>query len=206
MIDVAIVEDNNEVRETLTLFIDNSEGFNCIENFADCESAIKRIPEIIPDIVLMDIGLPGKSGIEGIQIIKRKLPDLDFIILTVQDDDESVFESLRAGATGYLLKNSNPNLILNSIKEVLGGGSPMSTAIARKVISSFHIDSFNSPLTKRETEVLKKLCEGKNYRVIADLMYVSGNTIRMHIKNIYKKLHVHSRGEAVKKAIDDKLV
>lgn len=206
MIDVAIVEDNQEVRETLSLFIDESEGFKCKKTYQDCETALKNIPTDLPDIVLMDLGLPGRSGMEGIQILKRKLPNLDFIVFTVQEDDESVFESLRAGASGYLLKNSDPNFILSSIKEVLDGGSPMSSSIARKVIKSFHTDFKESPLSIRETEILKKLCDGKNYKVIADELFVSGNTIKMHIKNIYKKLHVHSRGEAVKKAINDRLV
>ncbi|MCB0730966.1 MAG: response regulator transcription factor [Ignavibacteriae bacterium] len=206
MIDVAIVEDNTEVRETLALFINESDGFNCENVYSDCESALAKIPETLPDVVLMDLGLPGKSGIEGIQILKRKLPNLDIIVLTIQEDDESVFESLRYGACGYLLKNTDPNKILTSIKEVLDGGSPMSSAIARKVISSFHTNDHESPLSIRETEVLKKLCEGQNYKVIADSLFVSGNTVRMHIKNIYKKLHVHSRGEAVKKAIEDRLI
>ena len=206
MIDVAIVEDNTEVRETLALFIDQSEGFNCDYIYPDCESALAEIPKKLPDVVLMDLGLPGKGGIEGIQILKRKLPELDIIVLTIQEDDESVFESLKSGASGYLLKNTDPNKILNSIKEVLNGGSPMSSSIARKVISSFHTNMQESPLSIRETEVLKKLCEGQNYKVIAESLFVSGNTVRMHIKNIYKKLHVHSRGEAVKKAMDDKLV
>lgn len=206
MIDVAIVEDNTDVRETLSLFIGESDGFNCEYIYPDCESALANIPQKLPDVVLMDLGLPGKSGIEGIQILKKKLPDLDIIVLTIQEDDDSVFDSLRAGASGYLLKNSDPNKILESIKEVLNGGSPMSSAIARKVISSFHALSHESPLSIRETEVLKKLCDGQNYKVIADALFVSGNTVRMHIKNIYKKLHVHSRGEAVKKALNEKLV
>ncbi|MCW8849168.1 MAG: response regulator transcription factor [Melioribacteraceae bacterium] len=206
MINVAIVEDENEVRETLALIIDDTDGFSCNQTYADCESALIGIPKNLPDIVLMDIQLPGKSGIEGIQILKRKLPDLDVIMLTVQEDDESVFESLKAGACGYLLKNIEPNRLLESIKEVISGGSPMSSAIARKVIGSFHTNIQDSPLSVRETEVLTKLCEGKNYKVIADSLFVSGNTVRMHIKNIYKKMHVHSRGEAVKKAIDEKLI
>jgi len=206
MIDVAIVEDNTEVRETLALFINGSEGFTCESIYPDCEAAIKDIPNKLPDVVIMDLGLPGKSGMEGIQILKRKLPDIDFIVFTIQEDDDSVFDSLRAGACGYLLKNSDPNLILSSIKEVVEGGSPMSSEIARKVISSFHINTKESPLSVRETEVLKRLCDGQNHKVIADALFVSSNTVRMHIKNIYKKLHVHTRAEAVKKALHNKLV
>jgi len=206
MIFVTIVEDDAEVRETLAFIINTSEGFSCEYTYADCESALVGIPKNLPDVVLMDIGLPGKSGIEGIEILKRKFPNLDFIVLTIQEDEDSVFDSLNAGACGYLLKNTEPDKILQSIKEVVNGGSPMSSSIARKVVRSFHTNKKENPLTVRETEILKKLCEGQNYKVIAESLFVSGHTVRAHIKNIYSKLHVHSRGEAVKKAIDNKLI
>ena len=206
MIYVSIVEDDTEVRETLAFIIDSSEGFSCEKTYADCESALEGIPQILPDVVLMDIGLPGKSGIEGIEILKRKFPGLNFIILTIQENDDSVFDSLSAGASGYLLKNTEPDKILQSIKEVVNGGSPMSSSIARKVVKSFHTNKAENPLTVRETEILKRLCEGQNYKVIAESLFVSGHTVRVHIKNIYSKLHVHSRGEAVKKAINEKLI
>ncbi|MEE9430758.1 MAG: response regulator transcription factor [Melioribacteraceae bacterium] len=206
MIYISIVEDNNDVRETLALLLNTTEGFSCEHTYEDCEAAIIGIPKNLPDVVLMDIGLPGKSGIEGIQILKKKIPDLDFIVLTIQEDDESVFDSLNAGACGYLLKNTEPKILFESIKDVVKGGSPMSSSIARKVVNSFFLDQIKSPLTLRETEVLKKLCEGQNYKVIAESLFVSGHTVRVHIKNIYNKLHVHSRGEAVKKAIDEHLV
>ncbi len=153
----------------------------------------------------MDIGLPSMSGIDGVKILKQAQPNVDFIMLTIQDDDESVFNSLCAGATGYLLKDTPPAKLLNSIKEVREGGSPMSSTIARKIFKSFMRDS-NSPLTKRETEILQKLCEGENYKTIADSLVISGHTVRAHIKNIYQKLHVNSRAGAVKKAIQDRLI
>lgn len=206
MIYVSIVEDDTEVRETLAFIINSSEGFSCENTYADCESALVGIPQNLPDVVLMDIGLPGKSGIECIEILKRTIPDMDFIVLTIQEDDDSVFDSLNAGACGYLLKNTEPDRILQSIKEVVNGGSPMSSSIARKVVKSFHINREDNLLTVRETEILKKLCEGQNYKVIAESLFVSGHTVRAHIKNIYSKLHVHSRGEAVKKAINEKLI
>lgn len=145
------------------------------------------------------------SGIEGVSRLKKILPDIDVIMLTVQEDDDSVFNSLCAGASGYLLKSTSPAHILNSIREVVDGGSPMSSAVARKVVNSFKQQSA-SPLSPRETEVLRMLCEGQNYKAISEALFISGHTVRMHIKNIYKKLHVHSRGEAVKKAVHNRLV
>ncbi len=205
MIDVILVEDKHDVREMLSMIIDGTEGFSCKNAFVDCESALGFIPVHPPDVVLMDIDLPGISGIEGIKRLKAGMPELDIIMLTVHEDSDSVFDSLCAGASGYLLKNTDPMVLLSSIKDVVKGGSPMSSSIARKVVGSFQKTS-TSPLTDRETEVLKKLCEGQNHKAIAESLFVSNHTIRMHIKNIYKKLYVHSRGEAVKKAIDEKMV
>ncbi|MCL4167024.1 UNVERIFIED_CONTAM: hypothetical protein GTU68_038340 [Idotea baltica] len=153
----------------------------------------------------MDINLPGMSGIEGVKLLKEQKPDLDIIMLTVQVDDHSVFESICSGATGYMLKDTPPATLLNAIKEVTEGGAPMNTLIARKVLGSFKRNG-SSPLTDRETEVLRQLCDGQNYKVIAEALFVSGHTVRTHIKNIYKKLHVNSRAEAVKKALRDKLI
>lgn len=204
-IKVAVVEDDSEIRKLMSLIIDGSPGFECKQSFPNCETALEKIPLSPPDVVLMDIDLPNLSGIEGVRNLKQKLFKTDFIMLTIKEDDNSVFESLQAGATGYLLKDVPPADLLNSIKEVINGGSPMSPEIARKVLSSFHKTS-DSPLTERETEVLKRLCAGENYKTIADAIFVSGNTVRMHIKNIYKKLHVHSRAEAVSKAINQKLL
>jgi DNA-binding NarL/FixJ family response regulator len=158
-----------------------------------------------PDVVLMDIGLPKMSGIEGVRILKEALPNTDFIMLTIQDDDESVFNSLCAGATGYLLKDTPPAGLLHSIREVREGGSPMSSSIARKIVGSFR-RSGESPLTNRESEILEKLCNGENYKAIASSLFISGNTVRAHIKSIYRKLHVTSRAQAVRTALQNKLV
>lgn len=204
-IEVAIVEDDSEIRKMLSLIIDRSPGYSCKKTYPDCESAIENIKTNPPDVVLMDIHLPNKSGIEGVQILKAILPSTDFIMLTIQEDDNSVFKSLCAGATGYLLKDTPPVELLNAIKEVKEGGSPMSPSIARRIISSFQPNS-ESPLSKRETEILEKLCEGENYKAIADSFFISGHTVRAHIKSIYKKLQVNSRAEAVNKAIRDRLV
>jgi DNA-binding NarL/FixJ family response regulator len=204
-IHVAIVEDDREIRQLLTLIIDGSPGYACKLSFNDCESAIPVILRKPPDVVLMDIDLPGMSGIEGVRKIKAQLPDLDCIMLTIKEDDESVFESMCAGATGYLVKDTPPVDLLDAIREVVNGGAPMSAGIARRVIGSFK-KTAESPLTPRETEILNLLCDGENYKTIADKLFISGDTVRQHIKNIYRKLQVNSRAEAVKRAIRDRLV
>ncbi|MGH1366237.1 MAG: response regulator transcription factor [Calditrichia bacterium] len=205
VISVAIVEDDREIRDLLTLIIDSSPGFTCKQSFNDCESAIEPILAETPQVVLMDIDLPGMSGINGVAALKEKLLATDFIMLTIKEDDDSIFDSLCAGATGYLLKDTGPADLLLAIREVVDGGSPMSAGIARRVTNSFK-RSTDSPLTTRETEVLNMLCDGKNYKEIATDMFISGDTVRVHIKNIYRKLQVNSRGQAVKKAIKDRLV
>lgn len=205
IISVAIVEDDPVIRQHLSLIIDGTNGFVCKQSFPDAETALKELPASPPDVVLMDIGLPGMSGIECTRILKGSLEQTDIIMLTVQEDDESVFESVCAGATGYLLKETPPSKLLTSIQEVREGGSPMSTGIARKVVSSFRIKT-DTELSDRETEVLQLLCNGENYKTISSSLFISGNTVRAHIKNIYKKLHVHSRAEAVQKAIRQKIV
>lgn len=205
MIHVAIVEDDHDIRQTLALIIDGTPGYICEHAYEDCETAIGGIQQHKPDVVLMDINLPGMTGIEGVKKLKVKMPDLDVIMLTIQVDDHSVFESICAGATGYLIKSTPPAQLLHAIKEVSEGGSPMSTQIARKVLHSFR-RSTDSSLTDRETEILRELCDGQNYKVIAEKLFVSGHTVRTHIKNIYKKMHVNSRAEAVRKALKDKLI
>ena len=206
IIHVAIVEDNDDLRQMLAYVINGSPGFYCKHTFVDCESAIKELPNTYVHVVLMDIELPGINGIEGVKILKEKLPKVDFIMLTVKQDDQSLFGSLCAGATGYLTKDTPPVQLLQSVKEVHEGGAPMSTRIARKVVGSFNIGNKKSPLSPRESEILKLLCNGLNYRSIADELFLSAHTIKTHIKNIYKKLHVNTRAGAVKKAIDDGLI
>ncbi|OGU27835.1 MAG: hypothetical protein A2057_07380 [Ignavibacteria bacterium GWA2_35_9] len=204
-ITVTIVEDDSEIRKMLSLIIDRSPGFSCKQTYSDCETAVGNISKKSTDVVLMDIHLPKMSGIEGVKILKEKLPETDFIMLTVQEDNESVFNSLCAGATGYLLKDTPPAALLAAIKEVKEGGSPMSPSIARRIISSFR-PNLESPLSKRESEILEMLCNGDNYKTIADALFISGHTVRAHIKSIYRKLQVNSRGEAVNKALKDRLV
>lgn len=205
MIHVAIVEDDLDIQRTLALIIDGTPEFRCERTYNDCETAIPDILTYRPDVVLMDINLPGISGIEGVKQLRGALPELSILMLTVQLDDRSVFDSLCAGATGYLLKHTPPLQLLEAIKEVHNGGAPMSMQIARKVLQSFH-EPVHSPLTERETQILRRLCEGENYKTIAAALHVSGHTVRSHIKNIYSKLHVHSRAEAVRKAYKNRLI
>lgn len=204
-ITVSIVEDDREIRESLDLLINATDGYECISTYHDCESAIEKIADDLPDVILMDIGLPGISGIEGIKIIKKQIPDIDILVLSMRENDQSVFDALCAGATGYLIKETPPERILEAIREVHNGGAPMSTQIARMVIGSFKVEP-SPELTNRETEVLSQLCKGMSYKMIADSLFISEETVRRHIKNIYRKLEVHSKSEAVAKALKEKLV
>jgi DNA-binding NarL/FixJ family response regulator len=202
MIAVAIVEDIGEIREGLRILIDNSSDFSCKEVYASAEEALVILPQSQPDVVLMDIHLPGMNGIECIRQLKQECPSTQFIMSTVYEDDDNIFESLKAGASGYLLKKTEPVKILDAIKEVYHGGSPMSTQIARKVIASFQakdgIDE-TDVLTPKEKEILKALSKGLRYKEIAYEMHISIETVRSHVRRIYEKLHVQSRTEALNK-------
>ncbi len=207
MIKVAIVEDNNTIREGLAALISGTNGYDCVGTYIKCETFLEDLPGKDIDVVLMDIGLPGISGIEGVKKAKEIEPGIDILMLTVYEDNSVVFEALCAGACGYLVKKTPPLRLLEAIKEVYEGGSPMSSNIARQVITLFQqnaaIEQENEEykLTNREKEVLFKLSEGNNYQEIADALFISVDTVRHHIRNIYSKLHVHSQSEAVAKAI-----
>ncbi len=200
MIRVVIIEDIKEIREGLQMLINGSDGYICVQTFANGEDAIEKLPSLCPDVALMDINLPGINGIEAVHILKPKCPDTLFIMSTVYEDDESVFESLKAGASGYLLKKTTPVKILEAITEVFQGGSPMSGQIARKVIATFHqkdaIDG-SELLTEREKEILKSLAKGLRYKEIAAELSIKLETVRSHVRNIYEKLQVQSRTEAI---------
>ena len=204
-IHVAIVEDDHEIRQTLALIIDGTPGFWCKLTYEDGESALKPLQENHVDVVLMDIEMPRLNGIECIRKLKPVKPQVDFIMLTIRQDDEAIFQSICAGASGYLLKDTPPAELLQSIKEVKAGGAPMSASIARRVIQSFH-QLKKSPLSERETEILRLLSQGMNYRSVAEQLFLSPHTVKTHIKNIYEKLQVNSRGEAVRKGIEDRLI
>jgi len=202
MIHVVIIEDIKEIREGLQMLIDSSDGFTCRKTFANAEQAIEELPSLYPDVALMDIHLPGINGIEAVRRLKNLSPDTQFIMSTIYEDDENIFESLKAGASGYLLKKTAPSKILDAISEVHHGGSPMSSQIARRVIASFQhknsIDETNI-LTPKEKEILKELSKGLRYKEIADEMKISIETVRSHARKIYEKLQVQSRTEALNK-------
>jgi DNA-binding NarL/FixJ family response regulator len=202
-ISVAIVEDNDKIRDGLSLLIDGSEGFNCLATYSNAEDALKYLPGQKPDVVLMDIQLPKMSGIECVENLIQKSPDLQIMMLTVYEDNEQVFKSLAAGATGYILKRTPPAELLEAIRELHEGGSPMSDQIARKVVQTFQQIGKSSKeteiLSERETEILSFLAKGYQDKEIAEKFFLSVKTIRTHLRNIYKKLHVHSRTEAVLK-------
>ncbi len=205
MIYVSIIEDDSEIRNGISSIINSTEGYKCVGAYESCEKALSDFEDNLPDVILMDISLPGMNGIDCTKIIKEKYSDVDVIMLTVHNDDSKVFDSLCAGACGYLMKNTPTDKIIDFVKEAVVGGAPMSTTIARMVVSSFK-RSKNPLLTDREKEVLVQLCNGSSYRAIADKLFVSADTVHFHIKNIYKKLQVHSKSEAVAKAIKDKIV
>lgn len=204
-ISVAIIEDDARIRQLLQLIVDGSPGFSCTQDYDSCEQAIIALAERTPDILLLDIDLPGISGIEALPKLKTDMPSLTVVMLTVHEDDEAVFQALCAGADGYLIKGIPPDQLLVAIKEAYNGGAPMSSSIARKVVRHFHQDRQHQ-LSKREVEVLKLLCNGENYRTIAEQLFISSNTVKAHIKKIYHKLHVNNRAEAVAKAIQKRIV
>ena len=201
---VAIVEDLDEIRNGLAYLIGASDGFDCVATFTNAEDALRDLPDLRPDTVLMDVGLPGMSGISCIRELKQNVPEIQFMMLTVFEDDETIFQSLQAGATGYILKKTPPSKILESLKDLHAGGSPMSGEIARKVVQAFqkmgqsHKEVEN--LTAREHEILSYLAKGYRYKEIAEALFVSVETVRTHIRNIYEKLQVRSRTEALLKA------
>jgi DNA-binding NarL/FixJ family response regulator len=204
-VDIAIVEDNEVVREGFTLLIDSMEGYKVVAGYGSCEEALKDIENRKPEIVLMDIELPGMNGLEGTQKIKQLLPSTNVIVITVHEESRTVFDALCAGAIGYITKNSNYDKLKEAIQEVHNGGAPMSGHIARMVVDSFQKNP-ESPLSPRETEVLELLARGKSYSVIADQLFVHKETIKSHIKNIYTKLQVNSKAEAIEKALKNKFI
>jgi DNA-binding NarL/FixJ family response regulator len=207
---VAIIEDEHEIRDGLALLIGETEGFHCCGSYRSMEDALAGIGDELPQVVLVDIGLPGMSGIEGIRRLKERHPEMNLLVLTVYDDDDRIFDALCAGATGYLLKKTPPDRLLESLREAVAGGSPMSPEIARRVINLFQRvripKKVDYGLTPHETRILNLLVEGHNYRTAAAQLNVSVNTVAFHIKSIYEKLQVHSKSEAVAKALRDGLL
>ena len=211
MISVIIVEDNKIIRESLFSLINGTEGLSCIASYGDCESMFLDTKLGKTDIVLMDIALPGMDGIQGVKSIKEKYPDVDILMLTIYEENQKIFDALLAGACGYLVKKTPPALLLEAIKDAVNGGSPMSSQIARKVVNLFRQNKIDrkgvqSLLSEREKEVLNGLSNGKSYQEIAEILFISIDTVRQHIRNIYSKLQVHSQSEAVASAIRKGLI
>ncbi len=210
MIRVAIVEDREEIRFGLTRLIGGAEGFECSGSFRTMEEALEELPKDLPDVVLNDIGLPKMNGIEGIKILKEKYPNLLIIILSVYDDDDRIIDGICAGASGYLLKSTPMSQILECLREVMNGGAPMSPEIAQRVMELFRQSpppkQVDYDLTPHETRILKMLVDGHNYKTAAAELNLSVNTISFHIKHIYEKLQVHSKSEAVAKALKSRIV
>jgi len=210
MIQVAIVEDQRDVREGLKALISGTAGFNVSATYRSMEEALKNIKMMLPQVVLVDLGLPGMSGIQGIRLLKQLYPDLLLIVLTVYDDDDRIFHAICAGACGYLLKKTPPVRLLQCIEEVVAGGSCMSPEVARRLLELFR--TVTPPigsaydLTPHELRLLKLLVQGHQYKSAAAATGVSVNTISFHIRKIYEKLHVHSKSEAVAKALHCRLV
>jgi len=209
-IKAAVIEDMKDIREGLTTLINFTEGFRCTGSYRSMEEALARIESDVPDVLLSDIGLPGMSGIQGIRIIKERYPEMQVLMLTVYDDDDRIFDALCAGASGYLLKRTPPAKLLDSIREAMSGGAPVSPEVASRVIKFFR-EFHNSEredydLTPHETRLLKLLTEGYNYQTAAEKLGVSYNTVKFHVRHIFDKLQVHSKSEAVVKAMRDRLV
>ncbi|MGB7746366.1 MAG: response regulator transcription factor [Verrucomicrobiia bacterium] len=202
-ISVSIVEDNDKLRATLARLIDRSEGFRCLSQYANAEEALKDLPKVRPDVVLMDINLPGMNGVQCVRQLKALLPQLQVMMLTVYEDTENIFNALAAGANGYMLKRTSSKELLEAIQDVQRGGSPMTMHIARKVVQSFqHTAATAQPaenLSEREQQVLDCLCQGLMYKEIAEKLAISYETVHTYIRRIYEKLQVRTRTEAVAK-------
>jgi DNA-binding NarL/FixJ family response regulator len=198
-IQVSIVEDITEIREGMRFLVNQTPGFSCLSVYDNAEAACKGLLASPADLVIMDIALPGATGVDCIRQLKAAGTKMQFMIFTIYEDSDQVFEALAAGASGYLLKDTAPDKIIAALKELHEGGSPMSISIARKVVASFHRTPEPAPLSPREMEVLTLLAKGLLYKEIAELLRISTGTVRQHIHNIYERLHVQNRTEALNK-------
>ncbi len=205
---VVVVEDRKRIRETVVDLINASSGLTCIGSYGSCEALLENVSDTLPDVILMDIGLPGMSGIEGVKAIKTRYEHIDVLMHTVYDDDEKIFQSILAGASGYVLKNVESDELIRAIREIRIG-APMSASIARRLLEMMRgkeakpADEWN--LTPREMDILQWLVEGLSYKKIAEKLFISPLTVQSHIKKVYEKLQVHSKSAAVSKALKNKL-
>jgi DNA-binding NarL/FixJ family response regulator len=209
-IKVAIIEDHHRFRECLEFLLNSTEGYRCVGSFRSMEEALEKIKFEMPDVALVDIGLPGMSGVEGVRVLKERYPALLMVMNTVYDDDERIFEALCAGASGYLLKKTPPTRLLESLKEAIAGGAPMSPEVARRVLALFREirppERADYRLTPHELRLVKLLVEGHSYKTAAAQLGVSVKTISFHLQRIYEKLQVHSKSQAVAKALRNRLI
>jgi DNA-binding NarL/FixJ family response regulator len=207
---VAIVEDDRPTREGLAILIDGTSGYQSVGTYRSVEDALRLVAQDAPHVLLLDINLPGIGGNEGVRLLKQQRPAMEILMLTIHAEQEKVFESICNGACGYLLKETPPARLLEAIKEAHTGGSPMSPEIARKVVTLFQktgpVEKLDSSLTPQEVRLLKLLSEGHSYRSAADRLRISPNTVRDYIRTIYEKLHVHSKSEAVTKALRSRII
>ncbi|HQV59898.1 MAG: response regulator transcription factor [Chitinophagaceae bacterium] len=210
MIKIMLYEDNPQLREGLTMLIDGSEGYQVLASFKNCNNVLSEVEAFKPDVILMDIDMPGVNGIEGLKLIRQHNHEVKVLMLTVFDDNKNVFEALKSGANGYVLKKTPPAKLLEYILEAASGGAPMTSSIATQVLKMFSEvqvpqgEDYN--LSDREKEVLQHLVNGYSYKMIASDMFIAIDTVRSHIKKIYEKLHVNSKSEAVAKAFKDKII
>jgi len=210
-IKVSIFEDNKHLRESLYYLINGTDGFTCTGAFADSNDISFQLKRMLPDVVLMDIEMPGMNGIDAVKLIKQNFPSIQVLMQTIFHDDENIFNAICAGASGYILKTTSPAGYIEAIQDVYNGGSPMTGSIARRVLELFQkniipISNNNYQLTPKEKEILQQLVKGKSFKMIADVIGSTYETVRTHMKNIYTKLHVNSNTEAVSKALNEKIV
>jgi DNA-binding NarL/FixJ family response regulator len=211
MIKVAVFEDNTHLRESFRLLLQEAEGLECVATFSNANDAVDQLRNLDCQVILMDISMPGRSGVEATKLIKEAYPDINIVIQSIFDDDEYIFKAICNGASGYLLKNAEPETYVKAIQEVYEGGSPMTPGIARRVLQLFR-EGYTPPtpkedfnLTEQERKVLHYLVAGKSYKMIADVLFISLETVKTHLRNIYLKLQVHSGTEAVAKALKHKI-
>jgi DNA-binding NarL/FixJ family response regulator len=212
MIKVMVFDDNRGRLEILQLLINQFDDMKCVGTFENCNNIIDKVKDAKPDVVLMDIDMPGLNGIEGLKLIRRSVPGIMVLMQTVFEDDEKIFEAVKSGAHGYFLKKTSPGKLIEGIRDVMEGGAPMTPSVAKKVLEAFQRPPQNKrrneefDLTPRELEILSHLVKGSSYKMIADACGISWHTVNSHFKKIYEKLHVHSATEAISVALEQKIV